>query len=130
VAVVGNDGEKRAGWLIILPFPFRKARLNANAAAAVPDQELADRAGHTSTAEFSEREEARRTGKERLLVRSAMSNAGVRMLGRPVFGRKRHTPESRARNGKFQADFSFATTHRTEKHHMTFLFSSVLTFST
>ena len=58
----------------------------------------------------------------RLLVRSAVSRAGVRMLGRPVFGRKRHTPESGARNGKFQAYFGFATTHRTEKRDMTFLF--------
>src|SRR6266850_1937734 len=86
-------------------------------------KKTADRAGHTSTEEFRERGEATRTGKNGLLVRAAAGNrAGFGMLGRPVFGRKGHAPESGARNAKLQAYLGLATTHRTEKHDMTLLF--------
>src|SRR5260370_981879 len=44
------------------------------------------------------------------------------MLGRPVFGRKRHAPESGSRYDKLQAYFGLAATHRNEKHDMALLF--------
>src|SRR6266850_2356759 len=83
----------------------------------------ADRARHSSSAEVTEREEATRTGECLLLVPAAAGDrAGFGMLGRPVFGRKSHAPESGTRYGKLQAYFRLATAHRTEKHDMTLLF--------
>src|SRR6267142_2110782 len=90
---------------------------------ATGTRKRADRARHSSSAEFTDREEATRTGECLLLVPAAAGDrAGFGMLGRPVFGRKRHPPESRARRGKLQAYFALAATHWPEKRDMTLLF--------
>src|SRR5713226_3896877 len=44
------------------------------------------------------------------------------MLRRPVFRRKRHSPETRPRIGKLQSHFRFAGTHRPQERYMAFLF--------
>lgn len=43
------------------------------------------------------------------------------MFRAPVFGRKRHTPESWTSNGELQTDFGFAGTDRTKKNYVAFL---------
>src|SRR5579883_513010 len=44
-----------------------------------------------------------------------------RMLGRPIFRRKRYAPEARPRLGKLQSHFGFAAPHRAQERHMALL---------
>lgn len=50
------------------------------------------------------------------------NRAGLRIFWRPVFRRKSHAPERRARFGKLEADFRFARAHGAEENHVTLLF--------
>src|SRR5437016_14111236 len=57
------------------------------------------------------------------LFRTIAENvAGLWALRGPIFRRKGHAPESRARRRKFQTDLRLAATHRTEKRHLALLF--------
>ena len=48
------------------------------------------------------------------------------VLRRPVFGRKGHSPEVRARCSEFDADFRPAAAHWAQKRYVAFLFFSSL----
>src|ERR1043166_4536954 len=51
-----------------------------------------------------------------------LKGARFRALWSPILGRKRYSPELRARSRKFESDFRLFASNRTEKHHMTLLF--------